>query len=65
MLLEYAYDDAGIGHPRDFDAAQVIVNTEALLESGFERVHASTSRMDQCAVYVEEKQTVVQNLIGI
>ena len=43
ILLQYAHDDARIGHPRDFDAVQVIGNTEALLERGFESAHTSAA----------------------
>src|SRR5205814_7497470 len=43
ILLQYAHDDARIGHPRDFDALQVIGNTEALLERGFESAHTSAA----------------------
>src|SRR2546430_16113439 len=56
MLVEYAGDDARIGHTRDFDAVQVIGNAEPLSKRGFERVHAGAAGMDERAIDIEKKE---------
>ncbi len=60
MLVEYADDDARIGHTRDFDVAQVIGDAEALSKGGFERVHAGAARMDERSINVEKKEAPVR-----
>ena len=32
MLIQYADNDTGIGHPSDFDVAQIVIDSEALFE---------------------------------
>ena len=56
MLVKDAEDDARIGHARDLDIVQIIINAEAFFESRFERLYARAARMDQRAVDVEEQQ---------
>ena len=58
ILLQYTRDDARIGHPCDFDAAQVIGNSEALAERGYEGLHAGAARMNQSAIDIEKEQAL-------
>ena len=60
MLLQYADDDTRIGHPGDFNAAQVVGNFEALPERGFERLQAGPARMDQRAINVEKEEPLLR-----
>ena len=59
MFVQYADDDSGIGHARDFDVVQIIDDAEALRESRFERMHAGSTRMDKSSINVEKKQALL------
>src|SRR5882762_5378879 len=59
VLVQNADDNARIGHARDFDVVQIILNTEALFEGRFECLNARASGMDQRAVNVEKKETLL------
>ena len=56
MLVKDTEHNSRVGHARDLDIVQIIINTEAFFESRFERVDARAARMDQGAVDVEQKQ---------
>ena len=58
MLLQYTGYDPRIGHSCDFDSAQVIGNSEALPERGYEGVNAGAARMNQSAIDIEKKQAL-------
>src|SRR5262245_5592742 len=50
MLLQYTSHDPRIGHSCDFDPAQVIGNSKALPERGYESLNAGAARMNQSAI---------------
>ena len=56
MLVQDAEYNSRIRHACDLDIAQIIMNAEAFFESRFERVDPRATRMDQCAVDIEEKE---------
>src|SRR5438094_10671373 len=56
MLLQYTGYDPRIGHSCDFDSEQVIGNSEALPERGYEGVKAGAARMNSSAIDIQKKQ---------
>src|SRR6185437_5383956 len=56
MLVKDTEHNSRVGHARDLDIVQIIINAEAFFESRFERVDAGAARMDQRAVDVEKQQ---------
>jgi len=58
VLFQDADDDAGVGHARDLDIAQVVFNAEAFGQNEFERFHARAGRGDKRSVDVEEEEAL-------
>src|SRR6266478_3896531 len=56
VLFQNAQNDSRIGHARDLDVAQIVINLEALFESRLERLYARAARMNQRAVDVEKEK---------
>src|SRR5436305_12579503 len=56
VLFQNTENDSRIGHACDLDVVQIIIDTEALLESQLERLYARPARMDQGPVDVEKEK---------
>ena len=56
VLFQNAQNDSRIGHARDFNVVQIIIDPEALFESQLERLHTRSARMNQRAVNVEKEK---------
>ena len=54
MLVQYADDDARVGHAGDFDIAQIVSDTETFFESRFKRMHTRAARVDQRSIDIEK-----------
>src|SRR5206468_4902882 len=54
MLVQNAYDDARVGHPGDFDVAQIVSDTETFFESRIKRMHTGAARVDQRSIDIEK-----------
>ena len=63
MLVQDTQDDARIGHPRDLDIVQIIIDSEPLFKSKYQRVDTRAARMDQRAVDVEKQQALVRAVV--
>ena len=59
ILVKDAEDNSRVGHARDLDVVQIVINAEAFFESRLERVDARAARMDQRAVDVEKQQALL------
>src|SRR5215467_11970508 len=60
VLFQNAQNDSRIGHARDLDVVQIIINPEALLESQLERLDTRAARMNQRAVDVEKEKAFLR-----
>ena len=58
VLFQNAQNDSRIGHARDLDVVQIVINPETLFESRLERVYARAAGMNQRAVDVEKQQSL-------
>ena len=56
VLFQNAQDNSRIGHARDLDIVQIIINPEAFFESQLERLYTRAARMNQGAVNVEKEE---------
>src|SRR5215471_7397175 len=56
VLFQNAQNDSRIGHARDLDVVQIIINPEALFESQLERLYTRAAGMNQRAVDVEKEK---------
>ena len=54
MLVQYADNDAGIGHPGDFDVVQIVIDTETFFESRFKRMQTRAAGVDQRPIDIEK-----------
>src|SRR5947207_4440546 len=60
VLFQNAQNDSRIGHARDLDVVQIIINPEALFESQLERLYTRAARMNQRAVDVEKEKAFLR-----
>ena len=58
MLVQNTQHDARVGHARDLDVAQIVIDSEPLFKCKFQRVDARAARVDQRAVDVEKQQAL-------
>src|SRR5215813_4818863 len=56
VLVQDAEDNSRVGHARDLDIVQIIVDSEPLLKCSYQRVDSRAARVDQRAVDVEKQQ---------
>src|SRR5436309_1884793 len=54
VLVQYAGDDARVGHAGDFDVVQIVSNTETFFESRFKRMHTRAARMNQRSIDIKK-----------
>ena len=54
MLVQYADDDARVGHAGDFDVVQIVSDTETFFEGRFKRTHTCAARVDQRSIDIEK-----------
>ncbi len=58
MLVKNAEDNSRVGHARDLDIVQIVIDSEPLFKCKYQRVDARAARMDQRAVDVEKQQAL-------
>src|SRR5882762_6403585 len=54
MLVQYADDDARVGHAGNFDIVQIVSDTETFFEGRFKRMHTCAARVDQRSIDIEK-----------
>src|SRR5215467_12886674 len=60
MLVQYADDDARIGHAGHFDIMQIVINTKALLERRSKGMNTCTAGVDQRSVDIEKQKALLR-----
>ena len=58
MLVKDAEDNSRVGHARDLDVVEIVIDSEPLFKCKYQRVDARAARMDQRAVDVEKQQAL-------
>ena len=58
MLVKDAEDNSRVGHARDLDVVQIVIDSEPLFKCKYQRVDARAAGMDQRAVDVEKQQAL-------
>ena len=56
MFLEDAEHNSRVGHARDLDIMEIVIDSEPLSECKYQRVDARAAGVDQRAVDVEKQQ---------
>jgi hypothetical protein len=58
IFVQYAYDNARIGHSGDLDVVEIVIDTETFFESRFERMHTRAARVDQRPIDIEKQKAL-------
>ena len=58
MLVKDAEDNSRVGHARDLDVVEIVIDSEPLFKCKYQRVDARAARVDQRAVDVEKKKSL-------
>ena len=58
MLVKDAEDNSRVGHARNLDVVEIVIDSEPLLECKNQRVDACAARVDQRSIDVEEEKSL-------